>query len=136
MYVAYHVYIDVCELSPTPIVLFTVAPRILESPSAHNITFKQNDILLSCNASGFPVPIVSWSHNGTDITADTRLRIEARSGDRSVLSILKIVNDIVTVNDSGEYVCIASSGITGVKDTISTPALILVQGTYIVYVYV
>ena len=116
----------------TTFLLFTVAPRILEPPSSHNITFKEDDIMLLCNASGFPVPTVSWLHNDSDVTAETRLRIETQVGKRSVLSILMIVNTSVTVNDSGEYVCTASSGITGLQDAVSTPALVLVQGMYII----
>ena len=113
--------------------LCAVAPTILVSPSPLDVTRVEEAISLSCNASGFPVPTVSWSHNGTDVTANTRLSIETQYGDRSVLSTLGIAAMNVTVNDSGEYVCTASSSF---GDAVHDSALVLVQGVYIYHTYV
>ena len=115
-----------------PIYLFTVTPTILVSPSPLNVTHLEEAIILTCNASGFPVPTVSWSHNGTDVTANTRLNIETQDDDRSVLSIINIAAVNVTENDSGEYICTASSS---VGDAVSNLALVIIQGVnhYIMY---
>lgn len=110
--------------------LFTVTPTILVSPPPLNVTLFEDAIVLTCNASGFPVPALSWSHNGTNInvTANTRLNIETQDDVRSVLSILRIVAVNVNVNDSGEYACTVSSSL---GDTINKTALVLVQGVYV-----
>ena len=105
--------------------LYTVAPTILVSPSSLNVTIVEEAISLSCNASGFPVPTVSWTHNGTVATANTKLTIETQNDDRSILSILRVAAVNVTVNNSGEYVCTVSSS-SG--DAVSNSALVLVQG--------
>ena len=107
-----------------------VAPVILIQPSSRNVTFLEESISLSCNASGFPVPTISWSHNGTDITITTvpRLSVVVQEGTRSILSTLVVNASIVNVNDSGEYVCSASSSIAVFGDATSDRATILVQG--------
>ena len=119
-------------ICPNILLLSTVAPVILVPPSSLNVTFMNESINLSCNASGFPVPTISWYHNGTDIniTAESRQNITRQEQERSILSILVVNAKNVTVNDSGVYVCSVSSSITEFRDTMSNnySASILVQG--------
>ena len=113
--------------------LSIVFPAILVPPLSLNVTFMENSIFLSCQASGFPVPTISWLHNGTDIsiTADPRLSIVTQERERSILSILEVNALNVNVNDSGEYVCSASSSITEFLDVLSDPVIVLVRGVCI-----
>ena len=97
---------------------------------------------LTCVASGFPVPTVYWSHNGIDVSLLLSYRYiicitykfvqTSRSsiitnipGERSVTSILTIRT--ATSNDSGEYICNASS--VFFPPVSSTPAILLITGT-------
>ena len=65
---------------------------------------------------GEPEPTVAWQHNGKDITPSDRIHIHD-NGD--------LVINMATLQDAGEYVCIASN-IAGTKS--SDPALLTIIG--------
>ena len=66
--------------------LLSVGPLIVEQPEDLNVA-RGNSIMLSCTATGFPIPYIIWRHNDTDIDveADPRIQIytlpfESQSG--------------------------------------------------------
>ena len=112
------------------VVLFSihsVAPLLLTGPSATNATISEN-FTLSCNASGYPVPTILWTHNGTtlDDTENDRATITPSTGLRSVLSVFTV--SMGAINDSGEYACIVSSSVNDFQNITGGPVTVLVQG--------
>ena len=109
--------------------LSAVAPTVTVLPSSLNATLLNNSIILSCNASGFPVPTISWLHDGFIINeSDPKFNIVSQYiGERSVLSIFQL--NASNVNDSGKYVCSASNSIIEF-DIRNNSAIVLVQGRY------
>ena len=55
--------------------LLSVGPLIVEQPEDLNVT-RGNSIMLSCTATGFPIPYIIWRHNDTDIDAKSDPRIQ------------------------------------------------------------
>ena len=49
--------------------IHSVAPLLLTEPSATNATISEN-FTLACNASGYPVPTIVWTHIGTAVDAE------------------------------------------------------------------
>ncbi len=108
---------------------FAVAPLILTFPEADNVTSIQDNITLTCNASGFPIPQISWTHNMTGINgSDDRVSITEDQGQRSVLSTLTVTRAMT--NDSGQYECMVTSPVATYDQVLSGPVAILVQGMY------
>uniref|UniRef100_A0A3B4Z1V9 Hemicentin-1 n=1 Tax=Stegastes partitus TaxID=144197 RepID=A0A3B4Z1V9_9TELE len=80
-----------------------VPPRIIgqvQFPENVSVVVK-NPIALSCEASGIPLPAISWLKDGRPIKATTSVRI--LSGGRS----LRLMH--AAVEDSGRYTCIVSN---------------------------
>ena len=78
-----------------------VAPQITTQPQSGPVT-EGNNVTLSCNASGNPVPAISWTRDGSTVSSgDQRISFEA--GNRR----LAITN--VSRADSGEYRCVADN---------------------------
>ena len=68
-------------------VQFTVVPQ--------NTTVNTSTpLFLSCDASGFPEPKISWKKSGISLSHTKQLNISSSNKD-----------------DAGEYVCIASNGV-------------------------
>ena len=107
--------------------IHSVAPLLLTEPSATNATISEN-FTLACNASGYPVPTIWWTHNGTtvDENEDDRAAITPSTGLRSVLSVLTV--SMGAINDSGEYACIVSSSVNDFQNITGGPVTVLVQG--------
>ena len=76
-----------------------VAPYIVTSLEEQTLTFNGSSVNLSCEADGFPAPIISWNRNTTD---------EVVSND-SLLVIL-----MVMFGQEGVYRCLATATINGV----------------------
>ena len=94
-----------------------------------NVTSFQDNITLICNASGFPIPRISWTHNETVVNASDRIIIMENPLSRSIMSTLTVV--MAMTNDSGSYACNATS-IDGVfTEDIGGPVTVLVQGKYV-----
>lgn len=71
----------------------------------HSVLLKTGEPLkLSCKVQGTPVITIAWFKNGSQITSDHR---HTMSFDNSIAT-LEIDN--CSVEDSGHYVCTASSG--------------------------
>ena len=81
--------------------LIVVAPLITTQPQGGPVTEGDN-VTLSCNASGNPVPTISWTRDGSLVSSgDQRISFEA--GNRQ----LTITN--VNRTDRGEYLCVADN---------------------------
>ena len=78
-----------------------VAPQITTQPQAGSVTEGDN-VTLSCNASGNPVPTISWTRDGSLVSSGHQ-RISFEAGNR----LLTITN--VNRTDSGEYLCVADN---------------------------
>ena len=105
----------------------SVAPLVLTEPSATKATISE-DFVLTCNASGYPVPTILWTHNGTtvDENENNRATIAPSTGSRSVLSVLTV--SMGAINDSGDYACIVSSSIDEFQNITGGSVTVLVQG--------
>ena len=92
------------------------------SPETQYVTAGQS-FILTCSATGYPVPSIEWTLNGTvNITADPPvIIINIVEGLRSNTSILVVSNAMV--NDTGMYQCIA----TNVVNTDAQDANVTVQ---------
>ena len=95
---------------------------ITTSPETQNVTAGQS-FILTCSATGYPVPSIEWTLNGTvNIIADPPvIIINVVEGLRSNTSVL-VVSDAM-VNDTGMYQCIA----TNVVNTDTQDANVTVQ---------
>ena len=85
-----------------------MAPVITTSSQTQNVTAGQ-PIILTCQATGYPVPSIEWTLNGTiNIIADPPVTIiNIVEGSRSNTSILLVSNAMI--NDTGIYQCIATN---------------------------
>ncbi|XP_065904165.1 hemicentin-1-like isoform X3 [Dysidea avara] len=85
-----------------------VAPVIMESPQTQNVTAGQS-FMLTCNATGYPVPTIEWRQNGTSCTVrDTSvITITPTDGLRSNSSVITVTN--ATTSDTGLYQCVATN---------------------------
>ena len=80
-----------------------------------------------CEANGFPLPTISWTHNGTMVdpeTSDDITITEVTSMDVEKTSTLTVTN--TALNDSGDYVCVVTSA--PFTDVSSDSVLVLIQG--------
>ena len=119
-------------MQPLSLVFFvcsvhSVAPLVLTEPSATKVTISE-DFTLTCNASGYPVPTILWTHNGTtvDENENDRATITPSTWSRSVLSLLTVSMGVIA--DSGDYACIVSSSIDDFQNITGGPVTVLVQG--------
>ena len=109
-------------LVPLPAVIQVIS----EPPKDTNVT-RTDSLVLVCTADGFPVPNITWTHNGTMIdpkTSDDITITEVTSMDVEKTSTLTVTN--TTLNDSGEYACVVTSA--PFPNVSSNPILVLIQG--------
>ena len=106
----------------------TVGPVIVVDPLSVNVSIEVDNITLNCTARGFPIPTITWTHNGTLLTSMDADEVSIVTMDtgmlRTVRSTLVIYSALA--NNTGDYACIASSPIY--SDVTSTTARVLVQG--------
>ena len=99
--------------------LIIVAPLITTQPQGGPVT-EGNNVTLSCNASGNPVPTISWTRNGSVLTGSVpRITFGTESRELTITTI--------NTADSGEYQCVANNSVG--NDT-SDAATIDVQCKY------
>ena len=81
---------------------------IVDSPMTQNVTSGES-FYLTCNATGYPVPIIEWRQNGTSYTIrnPSVITIIPIDGLRSNSSVVNVDN--ATVNDTGLYQCVATN---------------------------
>ena len=116
--------------------LSVVGPEILHGPQDQNVTDFEGVITLSCNASGFPIPLISWLHNNTElnnedseVTIDTVEYYESSATpDLFGQTFSTLMIRIPNVNDSGDYACeAATSSVAFYAPVTSNNATVLVQ---------
>ena len=108
-------------LSPVEVVIDT-------QPQTANVS-RGSNFSLSCTASAYPLPDISWLHNASAVIEDSRISISETNTARSVTSTITIENAIAT--DSGDYVCrVGAPPGTEFNTTDSDTALVLVQGEH------
>ena len=82
--------------------LITDIPEITTHPK--NVTTTEGgNLTLSCNATGNPVPKISWTKDGSPISSNSRISL---SQDDKQLTITN-----VNRTDSGEYRCVADNSL-------------------------
>ena len=103
-------------------VYIAVAVVIITSPQTQNVTIGESFMLI-CNATGYPVPSIEWTLNGTSyIIRDSSVTsITLTKGLRSNTSVVTVTN--ATTNDAGIYECIA----TNVVNTDTQDANVILQ---------
>ena len=98
------------------------------NPLSVNVSIEVDNITLNCTARGFPIPTISWTHNGTLLTSMDADEVSIVTVDtgmlRTVRSTLVIYSALA--NNTGDYACITNS--TFYPDVTSTTARVLVQG--------
>ena len=100
-----------------------------------NATLSENFTLV-CSASGYPVPTIIWTHNGTLVNEDEHDRATITRqliASRSVISALTVSRAMI--NDSGDYICSAASSIRDFQPLMAGPVTVLVQGN-ISFIYI
>ena len=103
--------------------LYIVAAVIVESPMTQNVTAGQS-FMLTCNATGYPIPSIEWRQNGTSYTIrdPSVITIAPTDGPRSNSSVITVTN--ATTSDTGLYQCVATNEV----DTDIENATVTVQG--------
>ena len=80
---------------------------IITGPQTQNVT-AGHSFTLSCNATGYPVPSIGWTLNGTSYFINLLVTtITLTEGLRSNTSILAVSNAMT--NNTGIYQCIATN---------------------------
>ena len=68
---------------------------------------------LSCNASGNPVPTITWTRNGLVLTSSVlRIRFGAESRELTITTVNR--------TDTGEYRCVANNSVGNVTSNAAT----------------
>ena len=93
--------------------VFTEQPSITVHPNGVTIREGQN-MTLSCNATGNPVPIISWTRNGSPVNTSDHSRISFSDEEKQ----LTITN--VSRTDRGEYRCVATNRVGNATSNVAS----------------
>ena len=104
-----------------------VSPVVTEHPQHQNVTSFEG-IMLSCTATGFPAPAITWFHNNSMEDNASPQRIN----DYTTRSIF--IMSMPATNDSGMYFCRAA--VDGYDDVDSNTVTVLVQGEHSFCMYI
>uniref|UniRef100_A0A665U641 receptor protein-tyrosine kinase n=1 Tax=Echeneis naucrates TaxID=173247 RepID=A0A665U641_ECHNA len=108
-----------------PVTIEVQAPaRILRVPKEKRVVYGSK-ITLECNATGNPIPTITWLENGNTISGAS---VEETLVGEVILSVLK-----VTVKKSALYTCLASSRHSGGANTVKATASVTVAGSVLQY---
>ncbi|XP_046530474.1 hemicentin-2 isoform X1 [Equus quagga] len=85
------------------------APQVsIHTGSQH---FSQGtEVRVSCSASGYPAPRVSWSHKGRALQEDSRIRVDAQG---------TLIIQGVAPEDAGDYSCQAANEVGTDEETVT-----------------
>ncbi|XP_042365393.1 muscle, skeletal receptor tyrosine-protein kinase [Plectropomus leopardus] len=101
-----------------PVTIEVQAPaRILRVPKEKRVAYG-SQISLECNATGNPIPTITWLENGNTITGAS---VEETLTGEVILSVLK-----VTVNKPALYTCLASNKHSAGANTVKATAKVTV----------
>ena len=101
MQASFHYCVSFCHLD---IFVIVDQPEITVQPKAQTKTEGDN-VTLSCNATGNPVPTISWTRDGSPVETRKNARISF-SDDKKQFTIRN-----VNRTDSGEYRCVANNSL-------------------------
>uniref|UniRef100_A0A3B4XPT7 receptor protein-tyrosine kinase n=1 Tax=Seriola lalandi dorsalis TaxID=1841481 RepID=A0A3B4XPT7_SERLL len=102
-----------------PVTIEVQAPaRILRVPKEKRVAYG-SQITLDCNATGNPIPTITWLENGNTVSAS----VEETLVGEVILSVLK-----VTVNKPALYTCLASNRHSAGANTVKATARVTVAG--------
>uniref|UniRef100_A0A4W6C2Z2 receptor protein-tyrosine kinase n=1 Tax=Lates calcarifer TaxID=8187 RepID=A0A4W6C2Z2_LATCA len=108
-----------------PVTIEVQAPaRILRVPKEKRVVYG-SQITLDCNATGNPIPTITWLENGNTISGAS---VEETLVGEVILSVLK-----VTVNKPALYTCLASNRHSAGANTVKATARVTVAGRDILY---
>uniref|UniRef100_A0A8C9W4P4 receptor protein-tyrosine kinase n=1 Tax=Scleropages formosus TaxID=113540 RepID=A0A8C9W4P4_SCLFO len=93
--------------------------RILKVPKEKRVPFG-TEVTMECNATGNPVPTITWLENGNAVRAS----VEDTIVGEVVLSVLRVV-----VNKPALYTCLATNRPSGGANTMKATAKVTVSGT-------
>ncbi|TKS84256.1 Muscle, skeletal receptor tyrosine protein kinase [Collichthys lucidus] len=103
-----------------PVTIEVQAPaRILRVPKEKRVAYG-SQISLECNATGNPIPTITWLENGNTISGAS---VEETLAGEVILSVLK-----VTVNKPALYTCLASNRHIAGANTVKATARVTVAG--------
>ena len=111
-----------------------VGPEIVLDPVSVNVTSVEDNITLTCSATGFPAPSITWQHNGTTIVAMGRVENNTISSSYYQVTSTLTVRMAMT-NDTGNYSCTATSSIGTYSPVNSQVVLVLVQGLLMLSIF-
>ena len=102
----------------------TDQPEITVHPQ-NRTRIEGDNVTLSCNVDGNPVPAVSWTRNGFHVETNSNSRISFSEGNKQ----LTITN--VKRTDNGNYLCVANNSL---GNATSDAAKLDVQCKYSIFV--
>ncbi|KAM7393131.1 hypothetical protein PAMA_007992 [Pampus argenteus] len=103
-----------------PVTIEVQAPaRILRVPKEKKVAYG-SQISLECNATGNPIPTITWLENGNTISGAS---VDETLVGEVILSVLK-----VTVNKPALYTCLASNRHSAGANTVKATARVTVTG--------
>uniref|UniRef100_A0A3P8SVR7 Ig-like domain-containing protein n=1 Tax=Amphiprion percula TaxID=161767 RepID=A0A3P8SVR7_AMPPE len=94
---------DAGKVDCTTVLFVKEAPTFTMKPEPSQLLRTGHPLKLSCKVQGSPVISVAWFRNGSEIVSDRR---HSMSFDSS-MALLQV--ESCSVQDSGDYVCVASS---------------------------
>ena len=102
--------------------MLAMVAHIVQGPRKHNTASRGQNVSLTCQAEGYPKPVISWSVNGSEIFEedDDKYIIDKMTGDLHVVS--------VDNSDEGVYRCTARNhgedSVSGSLTVTSVPTIV------------
>uniref|UniRef100_A0A3Q1G1Q4 Ig-like domain-containing protein n=1 Tax=Acanthochromis polyacanthus TaxID=80966 RepID=A0A3Q1G1Q4_9TELE len=94
---------DASKVDCTAVLFVKEAPTFTMKPEPSQLLRTGHPLKLSCKVQGSPVISVAWFRNGSEIVSDHRHSMSFNS------SMASLQVESCSVQDSGDYVCVASS---------------------------
>ena len=107
------------------------SPTVIVFPESQTVT-SGSQFVLSCNATGDPIPYIRWRRNGRVYNSSENINITSKSIDMLDLVVSSIRVSSVTPDDVGVYECVAIN----VLGVVSNNITVTLTGTVNVYAYI
>ena len=78
---------------------------------------------LSCGATGFPAPSITWAQNGTMINSLTEERRVISERTLNLITMSTLTVGVAVLDDSGTYSCRAGNDV-GEPDTVNVSVIV------------
>lgn len=117
------VRIYACNINPNMLSLSYL--HSLDSPTVSVFPERQfvmlgSQFILSCNATGDPIPYIEWRRNGTVYTNSENIHVTSQSITMLNLAVSSITVSSITPDDIGVYECVATNVLGVVSKIILT----------------